>query len=191
MSALPTYPQRHSISKDEYLRMADAGVFTADVRLELMEGEIIEMAPIGSAHAAVVNSLAALLNSLCGDAAIVSVQNPVVVGERSVPQPDLALLRARSDRYFHGHPIAMDVLLAIEVADTTLRFDLERKAVLYAATGIAETWVIDLEKRIVHVLREPTALGYANISVASQSDTVRVGALPHVSVVLGSLLPSG
>lgn len=189
MSAIPTYPQRHAISADEYVRMAQAGVFSTDVRLELMEGEIIEMAPIGSAHAAVVNSLAALLHRACGESVIVSVQNPIVVGERSVPQPDLALLRMRPDRYFNAHPRAADTLLVVEVADATLKFDLEQKALLYARAGIPETWVVDLEARAVHVLREPTPGGYGWKTQVGETDAITAFAAPRVSFPVGSIFP--
>jgi Uma2 family endonuclease len=189
MSAIPTYPQRHIISTDEYLRMAHAGVFSTDVRLELMEGEIIEMAPIGSGHAAVVNSLAALLNRACGDSMIVSVQNPIVTGERSVPQPDLALLRTREDKYFNAHPKAADVSLVVEVSDTTLRFDLDQKLLLYARAGIPELWVVDLETRVVHVQREPAVSGYVQKWRAIDMDTISILSLPGISIAVASIFP--
>jgi Uma2 family endonuclease len=189
MSAIPTYPQRHAISADEYVRMAQAGVFSTDVRLELMDGEIIEMAPIGSAHAAVVNTLATLLNRACGESAIVSVQNPLVAGERSVPQPDLALLRMRADKYFSEHPRAADVLLVIEVSDTTLRFDLEQKALLYARADVPELWVVDLESRAVHLQRMPTSSGYAQKTRASEADTIAAAMIPSASLRVASIFP--
>jgi Uma2 family endonuclease len=190
VSAIPTYPQRHAISADEYLRMASACVFLPDARLELMDGEIIEMAPIGSAHAAVVNSLSALLNKLCDEGVIVSVQNPMIAGDRSVPQPDVALLKMRTDKYFKQHPVAQDVLLVIEVSDTTLRFDLEQKTLLYAKAGIIESWVVDVEGRAVHVFRDPTLNGYRSTSIARGDDTVCAVAVSQVSVVLRCLWPS-
>jgi Uma2 family endonuclease len=189
MSATPTHPQRHAISADEYLRMEKAGVFATDARLELMEGEIIEMAPIGSAHAAVVNALASLFNRTCGAAIIVSVQNPFVAGERSVPQPDLMLLKARDDKYFHRHPSAVDVLLVVEVSDSTLRFDLEDKMLLYAQSGVVESWVIDLEHRVVHMFQEPDSAGYRRSRIAVATDMISPGLAPQITLTLGAIFP--
>src|SRR5262245_60186595 len=160
MNAANSHPQRHPIRVEEYLRMGEAGVFSQDARLELMDGEIMDMAPIGIRHAAAVNLLTGWLVRGVGDRAIVSVQNPLIANEWSAPQPDLAVLRPRADRYFHAHPGARDVLLVIEVAETTLRYDLGRKMPLYARTGVAEAWVIDLESCVVHVFRGVESNGY-------------------------------
>jgi Uma2 family endonuclease len=170
--------------------MANAGVFSADARLELMEGEIIETAPIGSAHAAVVNALAALLNRQCEGSVIVSVQNPIVAGDRSVPQPDLALLKLRRDGYFHEHPTATDVLLMIEVADTTLQFDLERKAHVYASASIEEMWVIELEHYQIHIFCEPTSSGYRRCAIAQRTERVAPQLVAGISFELASVLPA-
>ena len=122
MSAVLAPPRHYAISADEYLRMGEAGVFAPETRLELIEGEIIEMAPIGSPHAGAVNATAEALWPLVTGRAIVAVRNPVIVGEKSVPQPDIAVLKARADRYSASHPTVADVLLVIEVADSTLEF---------------------------------------------------------------------
>jgi len=126
MNAIHDNPRRHSITVTEYVRMGEARVFAHDARLELMEGEIVEMAPIGSAHAAVVYTLDTRLRALA-PGAMVFVQSPLVLGERSAPQPDVMVLRSRADRYYDSHPTAADALLVVEVADTTLRYDLEIK----------------------------------------------------------------
>ncbi len=189
MSAVLHYPQRHAVSAQEYLRMAEGGVFAPDARLELIEGEIVEMAPIGSRHAGAVKILNRLLGGLVGDLAIVSVQDPLIIGERSVPQPDLALLKPRADSYSESHPTPADVLLVVEVADTTLAFDLGTKVPLYARFGIPETWVVDLQERVVRVFREPSASGYRTSFTASGGETVAVAALPEVIVALPALFP--
>jgi len=160
--------------------MGEAGVFAPDARLELIEGEIIEMAPIGVPHASIVGSLTRLFVRQAGDAAFVWVQNPVIVGKRSMPQPDLAILKARTDDYSSRHPAVDDVLLAVEVSDSTLAFDLERKANLYARAGIREFWVVDVNARGVHVHREPAEQGYARVSVATREDIVQSMALPEI-----------
>jgi Uma2 family endonuclease len=185
MSATKEYPQRHAISSDEYVRMGRAGVFAPDARLELMDGEIVEMAPIGSAHAAVVRTLTELLHP-AGGRFILSVQDPLILGERSAPQPDLMLLKWREDRYYAAHPRAEDVLLLVEVADTTRDFDLNVKVPLYAQQGVAEVWVVDIAQCGMYVFREPAPHGYAtrlnlpvegSITVDALGRTIRVAGL--------------
>lgn len=160
MSTAFEYPQQHVISAQEYLRMGEAGVFSPEARLELIEGEIIEMAPIGSGHAGAVNILTRLFVHLVADRAVVAVQNPVVLGLRSVPQPDLAVLRVRDDTYSRAHPSAADALLIVEVADTTLAFDTATKAPLYARHGIPEVWVLDVRDRAILAHRDAGARNY-------------------------------
>lgn len=189
MSAVLQYPQRHPVSAQEYLRMAEGSVFAPDARLELIEGEIVEMAPIGSRHAGAVKILNRLLSRLAAERAIVSVQDPLVIGERSVPQPDLALLKPRADSYSESHPTPADVLLVVEVADATLSFDLGTKVPLYARSGIPETWVVDLQERVVRVFRDPSAAGYRTSFTASGDESVAAAALPEVSVALPALFP--
>jgi Uma2 family endonuclease len=187
MSAVLEYPQRHPISAEEYLRMGEAGVFASEARLELIEGEIVEMAPIGSRHAGTVALLTELFVRQAGGRATVWAQNPVIASERSVPQPDLALLEPRADKYFSGHPQPADVLLVVEVSDTTLRFDLSTKVPLYARAGIAEVWVVDLDKRAVRVFREPDPSGYRTSFTASGDEKVSARALPEVALAVSAL----
>jgi Uma2 family endonuclease len=187
MSAIHERPQRHAITVEEYMRMGEARVFASDVRLELMDGEIIEMAPIGSRHAAIVNTLAALLGKM-DQRAIVSVQNPLIVDQRSVPQPDLVLLRARADKYYAAHPTATDALLVIEVADTTLEFDLNVKVPLYASAGIVEVWVIDIEQRTLHIFREPQQSRYT-VCLKLSGDDVVTPLRTATGIVIAELFP--
>jgi Uma2 family endonuclease len=183
------YPQRHAVSAQEYLRMGEAGVFAPDVRLELIEGEIVEMAPIGSRHAAAVTILNRLFNRQVGERALVSVQNPILAGDRSVPQPDIALLKPRADSYSGAHPSAADVLLVVEVADTSLAFDLGTKLPLYAGAGILEAWMVDLRESAVRVFRDPSASGYLTSFTLSGDERVAVAALPGVAIALSALFP--
>jgi Uma2 family endonuclease len=141
--------------------MAEVGVLSPNDRTELIEGEIIDMAPIGSVHADVVRLLTKRLLTAFGDAAEVSVQLPVRLSQRSEPQPDLAVLKAKSRRYRQAHPSAADVLLIIEVSDTTLRYDLNVKARLYATHGVREYWVVDLVANRVWRHRKPRGTQYA------------------------------
>lgn len=187
MSAVPEYPQRHLVTADEYLRMAEGGIFAPDARLELIEGEIVEMAPIGSPHAGRVKILNRLLSRRAGDRAVVSVQDPVIVAERSVPQPDLALLRPRADAYTDSHPTAGDVLLVIEVSDTTLAFDLGTKLPIYARCGIPEVWIVDVGGGAVRVFREADAGGYRTTFVAGMEERVVSSRLPEAWIEVREL----
>ena len=190
MSAILEYPQKHPISAEEYLRMGEAGVFAPEARLELIEGEIVEMAPIHPPHAGLVRRLSRLLSQQAGPRAQVSVQAPLVLSDRSVPQPDLALLEPRADDYMGAHPQASDVLLVIEVSDTTLAFDSKIKAALYARCGIAELWVVDVNDRAIHVFREPEEGGYRVTFTAAAGGCVDCVGLPGVEVGVGTLFRS-
>lgn len=189
MNAVREFPRRHPISSQEYLRMAEAGVFDPEARLELIEGDIVEMAPIGPPHAGTVTRLTRLLVRLVEDRAIVSIQSPVIVSDRSVPQPDLAVLVARPDDYSKAHPQTADILLAIEVSDTTLAFDKGLKADVYARAGIRELWVLDVNRREVVVHRQPERDGYLRILTLSGEASVSPIALPSVSLTVDELFP--
>lgn len=166
------WPQRHRLSVDDYYRMAETGVLSPDDRTELIDGEIIDMAPIGSRHAEAVTVLGQRLVYAVGDVAQVRVQAPLRLLPRSEPQPDIAVVAARQGGYRNAHPGAADVLLVIEVSDSTLRYDLEVKARLYAKHGIPEYWVVDLVSDRVHRHRRPAGDGYG------ERDEITGGALP-------------
>ena len=187
VSAILEYPQKHPISAEEYLRMGEAGVFAPEARLELIEGEILEMAPIGPPHAGLVARLHRLFVQRAGALAVVWGQSPVVISDRSGPQPDLAVLKARKDDYMGSHPRASDVLLAVEVSDTTLRFDLKTMAPLYARCGIAELWIVDVNEQALHVFREPSKGGYRTTFSAKAGEGVTCGALPQVVIEVAEL----
>lgn len=189
MSAVLEYPQRHRVSAQEYLRMGEAGVFAPETRLELIEGEIVEKAAIGSPHASTVAVLGRILGQAAGDRALVWVQNPVVLSVRSVPQPDLALLRPRADNYYGAHPAVADVLLVIEVSDATLAFDLGTKVPLYARAGVPEVWVVDLNERAVRVHREPSTNGYRTSFTVTPGGNVASLALSDVRLAPSDLFP--
>jgi len=141
------------------------GLLPPDARVELIEGGIVDMAPIGSRHAAAVSLLAERLIRALAGAALVFIQSPVRLGRLSEPQPDLAVLRPRADRYANRHPTAADVLLIIEVSDTTLRFDRDIKSALYARHGVPEVWVVDLNHSELQICRDPQEAGYASRAV--------------------------
>lgn len=183
-------PKLHSFTVEEYHRMADAGIFTEDDRVELIEGEVVEMAAIGSRHAACVDRLNRAFARTGGERVIVRVQNPITLGLRSEPEPDLVLARFRDDFYEAGHPAADDVLLIVEVSDSSLEFDDRVKLPLYARHGIREVWRVDLASRTVAVHRDPAGDGYRSVTTARRGDTLRPEALPDLELPVDDLLGS-
>ena len=184
--SLPLPKRRFTV--DEYLRMAELGILSAGERLELIEGEIIQMAAMGSPHAACVSRLTQLLTRGVGDRALVRVQCPIHLSDLSAPEPDLALVRPREDHYASAHPGADDVLLLIEVGETTVEFDRGAKAALYARAGIAEYWLVDLPASAIDVFREPGTEGYRDVRRYRAGDLLRPAALPALDVLVEAVL---
>jgi Uma2 family endonuclease len=156
----------------QYNRMGEAGILTEDDRVELVEGEIIEMSPIGRRHAACVGRLTNLLGRLLTDRAIVWVQNPIVLDDYSEPQPDVALLRRRDDFYEQSLPTPGDVLLIVEVSDTTLEYDRQLKVPLYARAGVAEVWIVNLIEEKVEIYSGPASGAYHSTKQAGRGATI-------------------
>ncbi len=173
---------------DDYYRMAEAGILGEDDRVELIEGEILEMSPIGGRHMACVNRLTRVFVPAVGDAAIVSIQNPIRLDNRSEPQPDLVLMRPKDDYYASGHATPADVLLVVEVADSSIEFDRQIKAPLYARHAVPELWVVDLGRDHVMVYREPAATGYATTQVFRRGDTISPGTVPELQIAVVDIL---
>jgi len=186
-TAVKTIYQHHRLTVADYHRMGQVGIFSADDRVELIEGEIIDMAPIGSEHAGTVKFLANALRIAVGGRAIISVQDPIFLDRYSEPEPDVALLKPRNDFYRSAHPRPEDVLLIIEVADTTLRYDREIKAPLYARHGIPELWIVDLENRCLEVFRAPAEAVYQEVKGIERAGVLTPVALPDVSIDLKGL----
>lgn len=155
---------RRRFTVGELLHLAEIGFLRNEERVELIRGEIIEMSPINVAHASTVSRLVWLLTKVFGQRVILSVQNPVQLGNESLLQPDVALLRPRDDFYGRQHPGPEDVLLLIEVSDTTLNYDRRTKALLYAEAGIADYWLVNLPERQIEVFREPLSSGYRTLT---------------------------
>ena len=176
----------HRFSVQDYHRMAETGVFD-HARVELIRGAIIDMAPIGTSHVLTVMLLTeAFAPLLVQKRARISVQNSVRLGAQSEPEPDLVLLAWQAARM--DHPTAPDVLLAIEVADTTLSYDRTVKGPLYAAAGIAEYWIVNLPERVVEVHRDPGPDGYRHVTAAGSGQLAPV-ALPDFAVAVADMLP--
>lgn len=179
---------RRRFDVDEYHEMARAGILTPDDRVELIDGEIVQMTSIGSRHAACVDILARTFVLALRESAHVRVQNPVRLDRFSEPEPDVALLRSRADSYAGAHPTPADVLLLIEVADASLPFDQRIKVALYAAAGIPEVWIVDLVSDVLEIYRDPRAEGYAR-EERVVSGPVAVEALPDLELELAAILP--
>jgi len=180
-------PERTRISADRYQKMVATGVLTKYDRVELIDGDMINMAPIGPNHSAVMARLTKQFVLSVVDSAIVSPGGSIKLGDYSVPQPDLMLLKPRADFYAGQIPTPPDVLLLVEVSESSLAFDQGTKRALYARHGVAEYWVADLSDKRAHVGREPAADGYARAVEHTLSDIVSPRALPEVRVMVGNL----
>jgi Uma2 family endonuclease len=183
---MSTELRRRPFTVDEYHRIAEAGVFGEDDRVELLEGEIIEMTPIGGRHARRVTMLAHRFHQQVGDRLIVSVQNPIRLSERSEPQPDLALLRWRDD-FYPELPTAEDVVLVVEVADTSGSVDRVTKLPAYGRAGIAEAWLVDLAAGVVEIHLEPSAAGYRQVNLHRPGHVVSATVAPGLTVVIDEI----
>ena len=178
---------RRPLSVAEYHRMGEIGILGPDDRVELIEGELIAMAPIGSFHASVVVDLNHWLTEQVGKRARVSVQNPIRLDDHNEPQPDFALLRPREDRYRDALPGPADILLVIEVAESSLAYDRTVKANLYARSGIPELWIVDLTAAQTLVFRDPSPEGYRTVTEAPGGAVLEPTQLPGVRIETGTL----
>ena len=186
MSVLPA---RHPVTVDEFVRMVEAGVFAADRRLELIDGEIVDMSPIGSGHQACVDRLFVLFAPLAiADRAVVRVQGPVQASDLSLPQPDVALLRPRKNFYADAHPGPESVHMVVEVADSSLRFDRSVKRPAYARAAVREMWIVDLAGGCVEVARQPSPGGYGRVDRVARADSLAPEAFPELTIAVDDIL---
>jgi Uma2 family endonuclease len=184
---LPAEVQRHRFTVEEYHRMGETGLLGEDDRVELIDGEIVQMTAIGTRHFACVVNLTHMLMAACGDRYFVSVQNPVVLSERSEPQPDLSLLRTKPDPAGRL-PEPEDVLLVVEVSDTTLAYDRNVKLPRYGVAGIPEVWIVDLEGRRIEVHAGPSAEGYGLSREFGPGEHARSESVEGLSTVVDEVL---
>ncbi len=173
---------------EEFHRMGRAGVFSEDDRVELLDGEIVQMTPIGSRHAACVKRLIRLFDRAVGDRAIVAAQDPLQLGAHSEPQPDLMLLKPRSDFYGETHPTATDVFLLVEVADTSADTDREAKIPLYARFGVPEVWLVDVAADTIEVFRRPTSHGYDESRLLHRGEYLNPQTFPDLVFAVEAVL---
>jgi Uma2 family endonuclease len=179
----------HRFSVQDYHRMAAAGIFHEDDRLELLQGEIVEMPPIGPGHASGVNRLMHSFLPLQREGkVIISVQNPVRLGEYSEPQPALALLKPRPDFYSRNHPGPEDVFLVVEVMESSASYDRAVKVPLYARCDISETWRLALEWELIEVYRVPCQEGYQQVRTVRRGERLSPQAFPELILTADELL---
>ncbi len=183
-------PTRLRFSRTDYHRMAETGIIPPDARVELLDGEIIQMSPIGPGHSAVVALLDCFLQPRLGDRAICRVQSPLRLDEDSEPEPDLLLVQPRSDFYRSEHPTPANVLLLLEVADKSVSLDLGEKLRLYAHAGIPEYWVFDLTRNLLIVHRNPTGRQYASVQEHDRSASVTPQAFADLTLELSEVFAS-
>ncbi len=189
MDEAAVMPARHKLDVRDYERMVDAGILGKQDRVELIGGEILDMAPIGRSHGSLVAALNQALILACHGRAIVFTQSSLWLDKWNVPQPDFAVLRFRSDFYATGsRPGPADALLVVEVADSSLRYDLEVKLPLYAGAGIPEYWIVDVQERLVDAYRRPEGGGYAEKAAHRGGDQVALAAAPDLIVTIPLML---
>jgi Uma2 family endonuclease len=178
---------RHRLTVDEYYRMAEADEFPPYARVELIDGEVVYMPPIGSRHAAMDEWIRDRLMEAFGGAAQVRSGQPVRLDSYSEPEPDLAVVTRRDDYYRDAHPTGADVLLLVEVSETTLSRDLRLKVPLYARFQIPELWIVEPSAKRIHFFRQPDAGRYTDISMAEKPGVTPLSRLPTVRVDLANL----
>ena len=184
LSRYPATPRR-LLTADEYHRMGEARILTEDDRVELIEGELVAMAPIGSEHVAATNSLTRLLVLAVGERGIVSVGNPVRLTRHSEPQPDFAVLKPRD--YRTNLPRPEDTMLVVEAASTSLGYDRTVKLALYARSGIPEVWIVDLAAGEVEVCHSPVGDAYSSVARFRRLDTLTISAIPEARIPVGEV----
>jgi Uma2 family endonuclease len=179
--------QRSPITVDEYYRMAETGVLAPDARVELIDGEIVDIRPIGSPRTAIATQLSALLHGVAAPRGIVQVRQPIRLDQYSEPEPDIALVRWRADWYKSSHPTAADTLLLIEVSES-LKVDTNVKVPLYARHRVPEVWFCDLTTSQMHVFRSPAQDHYTETYSVGRSGVIRPAAFDDIAIDLSQLV---
>ncbi len=185
MSALP---QRKIFTVTDYHKMIDAGVFIGDSKYELIEGEIVKKMVVGDYHIGCANRLNRVLSRNCGDDVIVSIQNPAVISDISEPEPDCALLKFREDFYTSGKAAAEDVLLLIEVSDSTIKYDRDVKIPLYAEAEVAEVWLVNLPRQVIEVYTQPENDKYKIVGKYTKTQSLAPKFAPEIKLKVSDII---
>jgi len=183
-----TAAETYRWSVEEYQKLGEAGIFHEDDRVELLNGDIVILAPIGTRHMKAVRRLINVMARKYGKSCLVDAQNPLMIDGYSVPQPDILLLRHTADTR-DSAPIPEDVLVLIEVADSSLPYDMRDKRDAYARTGVAEYWLLDLTRNQLFVFRDPDTNGYRSEQIVSATESIAPLAFPDEAVALAEILP--
>jgi Uma2 family endonuclease len=178
-------PVRHQFTFDDLRQFVAIGVLSEDDRVELIEGDLIDMSPINMPHAQIVDTLNEMFVQRVRQDGRVRVQNPVWLSDLSMVQPDIAIVRRQL--YRASHPTPDDVLLLVEVSDSTLSFDLRTKVPLYARSGVSEIWVVDVNAQVIHRFRQPEGSTYRITEEFRAGDTLTIEVLPHVSLAVADI----
>jgi len=181
-------PPVHCFSLEEYHRLAEIGILSEDDRVELIDGRIIDMTPIGSKHASCVTKLNHIFESRLKGSFIVSIQNPVQLSSNTEFEPDIAILKFKKDFYAEKLPEAKDVELIIEVADSSLNYDRDIKIPLYAKANINEVWLVNLIEMVIEIYTEPSSEGYNLIKKCRQDETVSSKSLSELKIPVNEVL---
>ena len=181
-------PTRRRFTVAEYYAMADAGILSENDRVELLDGDIIVMPPIGDWHAGGVKLFANTMPLALQGRAMIAVQDPVRLDEHSEPQPDVMLLQWRDDFYRNGHPAPGDVLLLIEVADTSVGYDRNAKLPVYARAGIPEVWIVNRPARRIESYSDPSGSAYSSVRHFSPGETVAPQAFPDIALAVDRII---
>jgi Uma2 family endonuclease len=182
---------RHRFTVAEFLHMAEVDLLGEDSRVELIWGEIVEMSPIYIGHTSTLNRLVWLLTNALGKQVILGIQNPVQLSDKSLPQPDIAVLKFQDNFYGERYPGPEDILLLIEVADSSLKYDQRVKSKLYGAAGIADYWIVNLPSRQIEVYREPRPNGYRTVTHYAPGETLSLLAFQDIALVVDEIIGSG
>ena len=188
-TSLVKKPQRRRLTVDDFAKMCEVGILSADDRVELIDGELVEMPPMGSAHAGIVNELANVLPGLLDPSVRLRVQSSVQLTRYTQPEPDLAIVSRDSRLYLRHHPQPEEILIAIEVADSSLKFDREQKMPRYAAAGVPEAWLVDVRARTITVYTDPTGEGYRALHTLGWTDALVATAVRGLRLTFEDILP--
>ena len=164
--------ERYPITTDVYHQMIKQGILTSNDKIELLEGDLIKMSAVGPRHAACVDRLSEILRTEFGKSITLRHQNPVELSDFSEPEPDIAILRRREDFYAHAHPAPGDVLLLIEISESTLKKDRGIKLSAYAKAGIVEYWIVNLQDDIIEVYTSPAGSSYQVTRIVHRHETL-------------------
>jgi len=178
----------HRFTIEEYHRLTQTGILHEDDNVELIEGRIVDMTPIGTKHASCVTRLNEIFSERLQRSVIISVQNPIYINEYSEPEPDIAILKRRSDFYSERLPCPDDILLIIEVADTSIEYDKVIKIPLYAKAKVQEVWIINLLDNAIEVYRSPSSEGYRIVTKIDHTLTVSPQSFPDVNITSAQIL---